>query len=75
MTELPVFALSEGSSNPCVFKRRFSRKMTELVRLSPSESGHKKTPQAVAEGSGEAGVRAKSTWRRFPYERGRQLHR
>jgi hypothetical protein len=43
-----VFAHGEGVSKSCVTREQSSGKMTELIRLSPSESRHKKTLQAKA---------------------------
>src|SRR6266481_2847195 len=39
-----VLARGEGSAKSCVSVGQVLGKMTELVRLSPSVSGHKKTP-------------------------------
>jgi hypothetical protein len=52
MTELSVSPPSERQANSCISVGRLSGKVTKLARLSPSANRHKKTPQAVAEGSG-----------------------
>lgn len=54
--------VGEGQANSCVSVERIAGKVTELRRVSPLVSGHKKTPQAVAEGSGR--IRARNTWQR-----------
>lgn len=50
MTELSISPPSERQANSCVSVSRFSGKMTELVRLSPSVSGHKRPSKPKPEG-------------------------